>query len=125
MAFDAAGMLRVGRPRGAVAGKGGTDRGTVLDLLDGYLEVTDAILDGRLEVAGEAGAVARIFVAIEILLDGSTRIPSLQRLARDFRDDPCRDPRPRPMPHSRSRSWQPTGDDPEETSLLERLGLLP
>lgn len=123
--FDARGTLRAGRPRGAVAGEGATDRGTVLDLLDGRVEVADAILDGRLEVTGEADHVARIFVAIEILLDGSARIPPLQQLARDFRADPGRGPRPSPVGRSRGRAWQPTGDDPAELALLERLGLLP
>src|SRR5687768_15678353 len=84
--------LRVEEPAGDVDGEGQTDRGTVLDLLDGYLEVTDAILDGRLRVFGAVDEIARMFAAIEILLDCSARAPALQRLARDFRDDPARQP---------------------------------
>lgn len=123
--FAADGSLRVLRPRGRVDGEGATERATVLDLLDGHVEVVDAILDARLEVRGDADAVARIFVAIEILLDGTARIPALQRLARDFRLDPCRALRERPVRRSRRGSFRPTGEEPDEAALLERLGLRP
>jgi hypothetical protein len=124
VAFDVEG-LRVGEPAGAVDGEGTTDRQTVLDLLDGYLEVTDAILDGRLLVVGDTDDTARMFAAIEILLDGSTRIPPLQELARDFRADPCREPRRPPRRRSRPSPWHPTGGDPAELSVLDRHDLLP
>jgi hypothetical protein len=123
--FGADGRLRVEAAGGRVDGEGGTDRQTVLDLLDGYLEVTDAILDGRLAVAGETDSIARMFVAIELLLDGATRIPPLQELARDFRDDPCREPRRRPTERSRRGPWHATGGDPAERALLDRNDLLP
>jgi hypothetical protein len=123
--FGADGALRVEEPSGRVDGEGATDRQTVLDLLDGYLEVTEAILDGRLAVAGETDAIARMFVALELLLDGSARIPSLQDLARDFREDPCREPRRGPSMRARPRPWHATGSDPAERSLLERNDLLP
>lgn len=121
------GGLRVEEPDGErdVDGEGETDRGTVLDLLDGYVEVTDAILDGRLRVFGAVDEIARMFAAIEILLDGSARAPALQRLARDFRDDPAREPAAAPRRRSRSGPWHPTGPDDSELSLLARLGLLP
>jgi hypothetical protein len=125
VAFGADGSLRVDGPSGRVDGEGAVDRQTVLDLLDGYLEVTEAILDGRLAVAGETDAIARMFVAIELLLDGSTRIPALQQLARDFRDDPCREPRRRRSGRARPGPWHSTGGDPAERSLLERNDLLP
>jgi len=108
-----------------VDGEGETDRATVLDLLDGYLEVTDAILDGRLRVHGAVDEIARMFAAIEILLDGSARAPALQRLARDFRDDPAREPPEAPRRRSRRGPWHPTGPDDAELELLARLGLLP
>ena len=95
----------------------------MLDLLDGYIEVGDAILDGRLRVSGAVDDVVRMFEAIEILLDGSARIPSLQRLARDFREDPCREPRRSPVRRSRSEPWH-GGVDPAELTLLARLDLL-
>ena len=123
--FGRDGRLHVTKPRGGVDGEGETDRQTVLDLLDGYIEVTEAILDGRLRIRGETDDVARMFVAIEILLDGSTRIPQLQQLARDFRFDPCRPPRGRPQGPSGDRRWHATGDDPAERALLRRHDLLP
>jgi hypothetical protein len=123
--FDPDGGLRVGEPAGEVEGEGATDRGTVLDLLDGYVEVTDAILDGRLRVFGAVDEIARMFAAIEILLDGSARAPALQRLARDFRDDPARRPPGPPVRRSRARPWHPTGPDADELALLARLDVLP
>jgi hypothetical protein len=123
--FDVDGKLRIGEPSGEVDGEGSSDRQTVLDLLDGYVEVTDAILDGRLSVSGATEHVSRMFVAIEILLDGSTRILPLQQLARDFREDPCREPRRKPQRRSRPSPWHPTGNDPAELSILERHDLLP
>ena len=54
-AVDVGSRARPARRAGGhrrVDGKGETDRAAVLDLLDGYLEVTDAILDGRLDVTG-------------------------------------------------------------------------
>jgi hypothetical protein len=118
--------LRIEEPGGEpVDGEGETDRATVLDLLDGYLEVTDAILDGRLRVSGAVDEIARMFAAIEILLDGSARAPALQRLARDYRDDPAHEPPSAPRRRSRSGPWHPAGPDDAELRLLARLGLLP
>ena len=77
-----------------VSGSGATDRATVLALLDGYAGVTDVILDGRLRVDGPVDDIARMFQSIETLIDGATRVPMLQQLARDFRADPCRAPVP-------------------------------
>lgn len=125
VAFGPAGLVVEEAPAGSVDGEGATDRGTVLDLLDGDLEVADAILDGRLEVRGEVDAVVRMFLAVEILLDGSTRSPALQALARDFRADPCREPRRPPVRPSRRNAWYPACSGPEEHALLGRLGLLP
>ena len=104
---------------GAVDGTGVTDRATTLELLDGYLEVTDAILDGRLDVTGGVDDVERMFGAIEILLDVAARAPALQDLAADYRADPCRAPRRSPPPPPPARSGE------SERALLDRLGLLP
>lgn len=106
-------------------GVGETDRATVLDLLDGYVEAMDAILDGRLEVTGTAEDVHRIFVAIEILLDASARDPELQELARAFRADPCRAKRGKPARATRRTPWFPPRPQPAEETLLARLDLLP
>lgn len=108
-----------------VDGEGTTDRGTVFDLTDGYLELADAMLDGRLDVRGSADDVQRIFAAIEILLDASARAPALQRLARDFREDPCRPPRGRPVRASARVPWYPPTSGAAEVALLARLDLLP
>ena len=109
---------------GDVDGAGTTDRQTVLDLLDGYLSVSEAIVDGRLNVVGPTEEVHRMFVAIEILLDGAARAPTLQRLARDFRADPCRPPRGRPVGPSTPAGHFPPPPPADEDSLLARLDLL-
>jgi hypothetical protein len=116
-----AGAALVVEPAGAgpVDGEGVTDRATTLELMDGYLEVTDAILDGRLDVTGTVDDVERMFLAIEILLDVAARAPRLQDLAADYRADPCREPRRSPPPPP------PAATRESERSLLERLGLLP
>ena len=110
-----------------VNGDGATDRLTTLDLVDGYIEVTDAILDGRLLATGEIENLARIMQAIEILLDGSTRIPALQQLARDYREDPCRAAAASRMGGERRRRVALDAPAPadDERELLDRLGLLP
>jgi hypothetical protein len=73
----------------------------VLDILNGYLEVNQAILSGRLLVQGEVEDLNRIFIAIEILLDASPRTPALQQLAVRFaRERETRDPH-----------WVATSDD--------------
>lgn len=59
-------------------GAGATDSATVIDLLDGAIEVPDAILDGRLRVTGALEEIARMFQAIEILLDASPRTPGFR-----------------------------------------------
>jgi hypothetical protein len=100
-------------------GDGVTDRATTLELLDGYLEVTDAILDGRLDVSGTVDDVERMFLAVEILLDAAARAPALQDLAADYRADPCREPRRAPPAPAATASAE------SERALLGRLGLLP
>ncbi len=114
-----------GPGRGKVDGEGATDRQTVLDLLDGWIEVNDAILDGRLDVQASPEDVHRMFVAIEIVIDTSARAPALQELARDFRADPCRDARGRPRPATRRTPWFPPRTEPVESQMLARLDLLP
>jgi hypothetical protein len=116
-----AGETLLVEPAGTTAadGEGVTDRATTLELMDGYLEVTDAILDGRLDVTGTVDDVERMFLAIEILLDVAARAPRLQALAADYRADPCRAPRRAPPPPP------PAATGESERALLERLGLLP
>jgi hypothetical protein len=107
-----------------IDGSGRTDSTTVLDILNGYLEVNQAILDGRLLIEGEVEDINRIFIAIEILLDASPRTPGLQQLALRFaRERETRDPHwvaPRD-----DDPWHPFVPRPSESELLSRLGLLP
>jgi hypothetical protein len=104
----------------AVDGKGSTDSGAVLDLLDGYLEVTEVILSGRLRITGKAEDVAKMFTAIEILLDASPRTPDLQLLAARFRRE--RIEATFSIRPSEARS--PSNSGAAEHALLQRLGLL-
>jgi hypothetical protein len=108
-------------------GKGDVSRSTTLELLGGYLEVTAAVLDGRLDVLGTIEDIAAMGQAIEILIDGSARIPALQRLSRDFVEDPCRPlpTLPASGPVERQTNFYPDSPDPRERQLLARLNLLP
>lgn len=105
-----------------VDGEGVTDRVTTLRLLDGSLEVTEAILQGRLEARGGSENLSRIFQAVEVLLDASTRVPSLPRLAGAYEADPCRPSRP---PVRERPGESATAAAQAERALLRRLGLLP
>ena len=111
--FDPDG-LRVEEPAGEpVDGEGETDRATVLDLLDGYLEVTDAILDGRLRVTGAVDEIARMFAAIEHRRCSGSRATSAKtpavrpRLRRNAGRGAARGTRPGPVTRSSScsRAW--------------------
>lgn len=107
-----------------VDGLGTTNSATVLAMLDGYLEMADAILDGRLHVAGAPEQIIRMFLAIEILLDTSPRTPGLQTLADRFRRE-RRERRDRSLSAARRSSWYPFTSDASEHDLLARLNLLP
>ena len=124
--FDA-GHLRVEPVSlGAVDGTGATTRATVLDLLAGRLEVTDAILDGLIEVDGEPEAVVAILAAIEILIEVSTRAPGLRALADAFVHETAPAPGPSfsaPVPMARRTPWLPAALDPLEAQLLGDLGI--
>ncbi|HEX2093435.1 MAG TPA: hypothetical protein VHG28_13605 [Longimicrobiaceae bacterium] len=118
-------LRRAGR-RDRCDGEGAADRACTLDLLDGYTDSTSALLEGRLEARGELDALTRIFQAIEILLDGSSRTPMLQALARDYRADPCR-PSPATLLPRREHLAEiyPDEANAAENALLARLDLLP
>ncbi len=82
-----AGDLRVRRlPENAAlkTPNGTTDRQTVRDLLQGYMEISEAISQDKIRLRGTADEVMAICAIIEILVDASTRIPELQRLAAAF-----------------------------------------
>jgi len=98
-----------------IDGEGATSRETVVALLDGRLEVTDAILQGYLRVTGTADDVSRMFVAIEILLDVSARAPALQALAETLRGA---------APAVPATAVSPWEAQSREDEMLARLGLL-
>lgn len=112
-------------PSREVSGSGGTDTATVLDLMDGYVRPREAILDGRLDASGTVEDVNRMFVAIEILLDAAPRSPALQKVARRFRNDPCRSRAEHPRRDASAARTYPSRLGPAEESVLRRLGLLP
>lgn len=103
-------------------GEGVTDTSTVLALLRGDLEVSEAILDGALRIHGEIDDVSRMFQAIEILLDASPRCPMLHLLSRQFVAEATYPDHSRSFPRAR---WYPFAVSPEESALLKRYGLLP
>jgi hypothetical protein len=107
--FDPEGRLHVlPAPEGdGVDGEGATDTATVRQLLDGDVEVSGAVLSGRLRVVGSDADVVRMFTAIEILLS-ERRAPFFQPTA-DFG----------------RVSWYPFGSASAELLLLARLDLLP
>lgn len=108
--------VEVGPPRTSapVDGTGSTTTETVHALLDGRLELSTALATGMISAIGHRDSVTRLFHAVEIIIDASTRVPALRRLADDFRSGP-----------SRSTISVIAGDDrPDELLLLGRLGLL-
>jgi hypothetical protein len=106
-----------------VDGSGMTDTATVLALLDGTVEVTDAILDGQLLVTGSAQEIARMFTAIEILLDATPRVPELRALAHQFRVERS-DIYRHSAPGTGTAPWYPFRSGRREMDLLSRLGLV-
>jgi hypothetical protein len=122
--FGARGLSVRTAKRGAADGSGRTDRATTLDLLDGYVEVTEAVLAGRLELTGSIEDVSRMGQAIELLLDVAARTPALQALADDYRRDPCRPGvTPRRPPRDTPAIFGAPSD--AERALLARHDLLP
>jgi len=105
-----------------VDGWGATDSATVLALLDGVLEISDAILDGYLRVTGAAQDITRFFLAVEILLDASPRVPALQKLADRFRDE-RRQFRTHTVPGTGRAPWYPFRSGRREADLLAKFEL--
>jgi len=113
-----------GSDTGPVDGWGETDSATVLALLEGVLEVSDAILDGALHVTGPNDAITSMFLAIEVLLDASPRTPRLQALAESFQNE-RKALRSLAPPGLRRPDWYPFPTSRFEAQLLEQLDLLP
>jgi hypothetical protein len=121
--------VRLDDPDTAVDGSGSTDRATVIELLAGRLEVTQAMLTGRLEVVGAPDAVIAMLQIVEIVLDASARSPQLQRLQRDlveaaqFRGGQSVGVHPQGRP-SAEVAWYPDDIPTDELVLLARLDLV-
>jgi hypothetical protein len=125
--FAAGNLVVTAAGDGVVDGEGITDRDTTLEILAGRLEVTTALLEGRIQASGEIENLVRIFQAIELLLDGACRNPALQKLSLDYEGDPCR---ARLAPGSRFPAARRVSLDPDrlpagERAMLARLDLLP
>jgi len=119
-------VVEPARSPAAVDGAGGTDRATVRDLMDGKLEVSDAISSGRLDVVADVDAVAAMFAAIEILLDASSRSPELAALAREFRERSALEPHRGPLRDLAGAAPRPAERaGARELALLAALDLLP
>ncbi len=106
----------VGPPKTAVPvdGSGSTTTATVVAMLAGDLEVSAALHAGLIEATGRRDSITRLFHAIEIILDASTRVASLRRLADDFLADATES-----QPHLGR-----VENRAAERRLLDRLGLL-
>ncbi len=102
-------------PNEIVDGLGFTTTDVVLGILAGEVEVATAVERGLLDVAGSPDAVTRMLHAIELLLDGSARVPALRRLADRFVAEAGTSPIPLPAE---------TDITATELSMLQQLGLL-
>jgi hypothetical protein len=102
-------------PHAAVDGWGSTATEVVLAILAADIEVAEAVERGQLQVVGSTDAVTRMFHAIELLLDGSARVPELRRLAARFIDEAGTTP---------LSASAPTDVTLIEEAMLQRLGLL-
>jgi hypothetical protein len=110
-------------PDGLVnGGEGATDTATVLAILRGDLEVSEAILNGSLAVYGDIEQINRMFQAIETLLEASPRCPALQKLKEQFVEESGSSTPPADIPRA---SWYPFAVSSAEIELLDCNGLLP
>jgi hypothetical protein len=123
--FEADRLLAVAQDPGAklpeADGIGETDRQTVLALLAGWCEVTDAITEDRLRLRGTTDGIIRMARALEILIDVAVRTPGLQRLAALYRDDPGLAPL---TPRRSQAAPERMAARAAEHEVLARLGLL-
>ena len=106
----------------SVDGEGAADSATVLALLRGDLEVSEAILNGSLAVYGDIEHINRMFQAVEILLDAAPRCPALQLLGQHFANEALSREAALNLPRV---NWYPFAVTSDEFELLARYGLLP
>jgi hypothetical protein len=110
-------------PEGVIEeGSGTTDTTTVIALLRGDLEISEAILNQLLAIDGEIEQIHRMFLAIEILLDASPRCPPLQRITERFVAELRQFESGNLPPRA---NWYPFAVGVGELDVLNRYGLLP
>ena len=97
-----------------VDGEGHATSAVVLAILDHRLELTDAVERGLIRARGSPDAVLRMFHAVELILDASSRVPALRKLSDEFRRDRAR---------AGSLPASPRPPGPDEVALLQRLGV--
>lgn len=103
---------------------GGTDGATVAALLGGHLEVSEAVASGRLDLRGSAAEVIAMCAILETLIDASTRVPELQRLAADYLAASEAAGAPADAPAARAaRRARAAERAARETAFLRREGL--
>ena len=90
-----------------------TTQAVVLPILDGQVEVSDAV-GGFIFARGDVESAGCIFHAIEIILDVSACSSDLRTVAGRFQAEAAYTAQTRTAP----------ADRPAETDLLRRLGLL-
>lgn len=103
-------------PNEQVDGYGATTTAVVRAILDGSLEVSDALRSGLIEAAGSPEDVTALFHAVEVLLDASARVPGLRNLAAEFLEVAPDNPNPVNAAHDESNG--------RELEVLSRLGLI-
>ena len=112
-------ILKRSAPLAAPSGM--TSRACVTSILFGYLGVSEAVAQGQLELRGSATEVINIAAIIEILVDASTRIPPMQKLADQYLAlGPTGDLRAEYL----ARRAAKTALLAHERAFLERAGLL-
>lgn len=100
---------------------GRTTSEVVADVLAGYIEVSDAVREGLIDLQGNVDDVRDICGIVEVLVDASTRIPEMQGLSRAFLSDrPPSDMGPRRAARRAEAARHRTA----EAAFLRREGLL-
>ena len=64
-----------------------TSRQAILDLVDARLTLVDAILEGQLDLIGEATDLGLLYETLLTYLRGAVRCPSIPSLLDQFRDE--------------------------------------
>jgi len=80
LAFTREAAMVISGEEGGAATSLTTGWETILELLDGRLAFMDAVLEGRLDLIGEAGELARFYGGLQTYLRGAVRSPSFPGL---------------------------------------------